>query len=357
MIGDSVAADVEGFVDALQSFLTLSPKIPFPVEVRNYAHGARGPRYFSVCNDLRGDEDVVLFENVRPYEFEAVPDLASSLVSRGYGVILYNWRGPKAWNLKNRLVGFEESSNKFGLPLFTYPTGREIIKESLPANANFSKPEEKQIYRDDVHPNRVGELIMATMIGQLFEDAARLYEETNLDWNEVETKRVNKIGKNTSAQEFLCFSQLNCTVPPADGGEFGLNRCLNVKSSDGFEKKSLPTGKFWWQGTQPGLSIEIVMPGKCSEITVFHNLRVTNGMVKVQVDGLVPQQLKNGVLDGWFKGFTWLPKHRGHNVISKIATDLSKAAQQHIVRLTVLNETNSEDGTFKFDITAMGCQA
>eukprot|EP00553_Chaetoceros_curvisetus_P015637 CAMPEP_0204647516 /NCGR_PEP_ID=MMETSP0718-20130828/6288_1 /ASSEMBLY_ACC=CAM_ASM_000674 /TAXON_ID=230516 /ORGANISM="Chaetoceros curvisetus" /LENGTH=193 /DNA_ID=CAMNT_0051670105 /DNA_START=78 /DNA_END=659 /DNA_ORIENTATION=- len=191
------------------------------------------------------------------------------------------------------------------------------------------------------------------MIGQLFEDVAGVYGEMNLDWNEVETKRVSKIG-NTTAREFLCFSQLNCTVPPADGEEFGWNRCLNVKSSDGFQKKSL-LGKFWWQGTQPGHSIEIVMPGKCSEITVFHNKRVTNGMVKVLVDGLVPQKLKNGVLDGWFEGFTWLSKDRGHNVLSNIATDLSKTAQQHIVRLTVLNETNSEDGTYKFDMTGMGC--
>jgi hypothetical protein len=243
------------------------------------------------------------------------------------------------------------------LPLFTFPAGRERIKESLPANANFSLPEEKLIYRDETHPNRLGELILATMIGQLFEDAARLCDDMNLDWNEVETKRLSHFEDNPAylVHDALCFSQLNCTAPPAIGEEFGNNLCLNVKSVDGFEKKSLSSGKVWWQGTQPGHSIEIIMPGTCSEIYVFHNLRVTNGMVRVQVDGLVPEgPLINGILDGWFEGFSWLRKDRGHNVETVIATDLPKA-EQHAVRLTVLNKTNSEDDTYKFDFTAMAC--
>lgn len=360
VIGDSVAAPPNGFADALQSFLTLSPNIPFPVDVRNYAHGGRGPRYFSVCNGLRGDEDVVLFENVRPYEADGVLDLASSLVSRGFGVILCSWRAVATWNISDHLLGFRNASTLLGLPLLTFPTGRERIKECLPANANFSIPEEKQIYHDfTTHPNSLGEIMIATMIGQYFEDAARLYRD-ELDWNEVDTKRLSSI-VNTPAhsREFLCFDELNCTDPPSAGEEFGWNRCLNVKSSDGFERKSSPSKrKFYWQGTQPGHSIEMIMPGTCSVISVFQTLRDTNGMVQVLVDGLVPESTptKNGVLNGWYAGFWWLHKGAGHNIQSIIATDLPKEAEQHVVRFTVLNETKSEGGTYKFDITGMGCK-
>jgi hypothetical protein len=42
VLGDSVAADKEGFVAALESYLLLSPLISFSVEVRNLAKGATG---------------------------------------------------------------------------------------------------------------------------------------------------------------------------------------------------------------------------------------------------------------------------------------------------------------------------
>ena len=42
VLGDSVAADKEGFVAALQPYLSLSPLISFSVELRNLAKGATG---------------------------------------------------------------------------------------------------------------------------------------------------------------------------------------------------------------------------------------------------------------------------------------------------------------------------
>ena len=110
--------------------------------------------------------------------------------------------------------------------------------------------------------------------------------------------------------------------------------CLNVKSVDGFEKKSLPSGKVWWQGTQPGHSIEIIMPGTtCSEINVFHNLRVTNGMVRVQVDSLVPEgPLTNGILDGWFKGFFFFLGYQRKGVtMLKLSLQLTFQKQSNIL--------------------------
>ena len=62
VLGDSVAADHQGFVSALQSYLTLSPHLNIDVEIRNHAKGGTGPRFTCHCNDLRGDEDVAIFE-------------------------------------------------------------------------------------------------------------------------------------------------------------------------------------------------------------------------------------------------------------------------------------------------------
>jgi len=182
VLGDSVAADINGFVQALQSFFTLSQLIPFPVEVRNYALGGTGPRFTYFCNQLRGDEDIVVYENVRPYEPDALFDLASSLVVRDYGVILAHWHGPATWNEDPNLFGFSKASNELNLPLINLPDSRERVKECLPANTDFSIPEEQQIYRDEVHPNRIGELILASMIGQVFEEAVMIY---NADINKI----------------------------------------------------------------------------------------------------------------------------------------------------------------------------
>eukprot|EP00978_Attheya_sp_CCMP212_P038234 scaffold187687_cov24-Attheya_sp.AAC.1 len=187
VLGDSVSADRGGYVDALQSFLTLSPVLSFPVEVRNYAVGGTGPRFVYFCNELRGDEDIVMFENVRGLglEAEAVVDLASSLVIRGYGVILAHWHSQRTWDSNPDLNGFEKASRELKLPLLNLAASREQITQCLPANANLSIPEEHQIYRDEVHPNRLGELIFATLVGRVFEEAVGMYNDNNLDWKKL----------------------------------------------------------------------------------------------------------------------------------------------------------------------------
>ena len=85
-------------MEALQSYLTLSPLIEFEVEVRNFAVGATGPKFTYYCNQLHGDEDIVIFDNVRPSKADSVFDVASSLMARGMGVVLVNWHGIMSWS-------------------------------------------------------------------------------------------------------------------------------------------------------------------------------------------------------------------------------------------------------------------
>eukprot|EP00978_Attheya_sp_CCMP212_P021021 scaffold60926_cov24-Attheya_sp.AAC.1 len=81
-------------------------------------------------------------------------------------------------------------------------------------------------------------------------------------------------------------------------------------------------------------------------------------MVRIEIDGAVPESIKyvtDGILDGWFPGFWWLPKSRGHLTDTPITYNLQNT-EVHTLRLTVLNITNSESGTFKFDFTAIACK-
>jgi len=356
VIGDSVSADSQGWVDALQSFLTISPALNFLIEIRNYAKGGTGPRFTYFCNELKGDEDIIVFENVRPYEPQAVVDLASSLVFQGYGVILANWHGPASWKVESWQYGFEKASHQLNLPLLNLAANRESVAMCLPANANFSIPEEKQIYKDEVHPNLVGQLFFATLVGHVIEEAVGLYNGEKLDLNNLKKNHLSSGMTNASATPPTCFDVLNCTSAAERG--FDPTRCLEITANSGFTLGSILSGKTWWEGTEPGHSIEIALPGWCSTIVIFHNLRVTNGMVKVDINGAIPESLDgftNGVLNGWYKGYWWLPRSRGHLIERVLAHNLRRS-EQHSVRLTVLNTTNSEDGTYKFDFTSIACK-
>ena len=77
-------------------------------------------------------------------------------------------------------------------------------------------------------------------------------------------------------------------------------------------------------------------------------------MVKVDIDGSsANSDLPGGLLDGYHEPFSWLPKSRSLLVDALIGKDLEK--KEHCVRLEVHNETNSDDGTYKFDFTGISC--
>ena len=138
------------------------------VEVRNYARGGTGTRFTYFCNDLRGDEDIVVFENVRPYESDSVFDLSSSLKSKGFGVILVSWHGAASWKRPYfpDLYGFWRASTELNIPLIDLNQDYQEVVQCLPQNFNFSQPVERLVHGDDVHPNHVGQLFIATMIGR-----------------------------------------------------------------------------------------------------------------------------------------------------------------------------------------------
>lgn len=317
-----------------------------------------GPRFTYYCNDLIGDEDIVIYETVRPKESDAIIALASTLKNTGFGVILVLWRMQWAWGADETLWGCFQAADLLDLPLINLNEDKDHVMECLPPDANLSIPTEEVIYRDGIHPNRLGEIILAAMIGHTVEEAIKQFPEHSLHSNSSSQNDVPSV-KKFSVDAPVCFDRLNCTEELSKNTGYGMHSCLNTNSSEGFMLKSLPSGgKVWWEGTAPGHAIDIFIDQPCSEIAIFHNKRPSNGMVQILVDGKVLDSnfspLTNGILDGWREEFFWLPNENGHLVDSVIARGLEP--KSHTLRLIVQNRTHLENGTFKFDFTGIACK-
>lgn len=149
---------------------------------------------------------------------------------------------------------------------------------------NTSNTEEEQIYRDEIHPNRLGGLILSTMIGRTVELAV---EEHLLKYftNSTAPKVVlSNVSLSNAAP--ICYSRLFCK--PESPRAKGMNHCLSYGRINRRLQSTLErNGKMWWEGLNPGDSTELVLEQNCTEIVLVHNLRVTNGMVQVVVDGKI----------------------------------------------------------------------
>lgn len=189
-----------------------------------------------------------LFANVRPHEQDALIALASTLKSTGFGVILVQWRGSMYLGLNKTLWGFFEAADSFNLPLINLNEDKNHIIECTPPDANLSIPTEKVVYRDEVHPNRLGEIILAAMIGHTIEEALKQHLEHSLQSNSNSQNDVPLV-KKFSADAPICFDRLNCTEGLSKNT--GMHSCLYTNTSEGFMLKSLPSGKVWWEGTAP----------------------------------------------------------------------------------------------------------
>jgi hypothetical protein len=88
---------------------------------------------------------------------------------------------------------------------------------------------------------------------------------------------------------------------------------------------------------------------------------VTDGMAEIRIEGRIlgknQQKLENddkeslsqGNLDGCYKGFPWLSKHRGYLKAERTVIANNLYPQPHSVIMKIENTSYSEDGTFKSD--------
>jgi len=57
------------------------------------------------------------------------------------------------------------------IPLIDLSQAYQKTVQCLPQDFDFSQPVRKLIHRDEIHPNYVGHLFIATMIGHVFDKA------------------------------------------------------------------------------------------------------------------------------------------------------------------------------------------
>jgi hypothetical protein len=363
VMGDSVAASYRGFIEALKSMLVTSPYLDFDIEMRNLAVGGAHVRYHFFCNKLIGDEDIVIFESVHLDEPEIV-DLAQSLQRSGYGVLLITWRRP-VFMRRNYVVNEgKRAADSFNIPCLTLNERDSALRSCLPSSADQSKTVKELLFKDEVHPNRLGELTIAAFIGRTIEQTVREYLPRDIT---SDTAALVSLPERTmSSFDAVCFGRLVCEEGAPKS--IGTNQCLNVTKYDGFQLGTLQNEngsirKQWWEGLKPGDQIEMHLDEPCSSIVLFHNLRPTNGMVMVRIDGKVVDpieqyiyagKLPQGVLNGWRRDDPVLGPERGQMQAVYIGVNLEPTP--HTVGFEVLRKTDSIDGSYHFDFIALACK-
>ena len=138
-----------------------------------------------------------------------------------------------------------------------------------------------------------------------------------------------------SSYDAACFGRLDREEGAPKS--IGTYQCLNVTKHDGFQLGTLKNEdgsirKSWWEGLKPGDLIEMQLDEPCSSIVLFHNLRPTNGMVVVRIDGKTvdPSEqyayagnLRRGVLNGWRRDSPVIGPERGQMQAVYIGVNLA----------------------------------
>jgi len=126
----------------------------------------------------------------------------------------------------------------------------------------------------------------------------------------------------------------------------------HVTRSKGFDMHEIESSqiKRWWEGNKASDTITFKLPAS-KEITLFvYQLTDGMGMVDVVIDG----NETGIVVDGWYSGFDWLPKSRGYTRAISVTPD-PLYHDEHELTLVIRNESNSPDGSHKFQIASFAC--
>jgi hypothetical protein len=258
----------------------------------------------------------------------------------------------------------KRAADSFNIPCLTLNEKDKALRSCLPSSADQSKTVKELLFKDEVHPNRLGELTIAAFIGRAIEQAVREYLPKDIT---SDTAALVSLPERTmSSFDAVCFGRLDCEEGAPKS--IGTNQCLNVTKYDGFQLGTLQNEngsirKQWWEGLKPGDQIEMHLDEPCSSIVLFHNLRPTNGMVMVRIDGKVVDpieqyiyagKLPQGVLNGWRRDDPVLGPERGQMQAVYIGVNLEPTP--HTVGFEVLRKTDSIDGSYHFDFIALACK-
>lgn len=350
VMGTSVScgagSNIGGFVSGLKFFLEdiLKP-LNVTFNVRNIAVGGQGPKFSFLCNELEGDEDLIVWETIHTVQNEYTEAFLRGIIdvnrSPAPVVIVMFWQPPmQNFNWWGSEEGYHELikiTRRYSIPFL------DTRKAMTGPNATCLPDGDKYVYRDIIHPNENGHLLITCLLSSLFERVLHKIHmrDRNLKFQKGEVETVDSrrnISKEIvpiyeSLRQFtnpICYSMLKASAYR-----------LLVTDVRGFKVVARPQAgsdsknKRCWQGNAAGDYIEFKVDVSTSILLVYYQEKSdAMGKISVTIDGHYIRDV-----DGWYEG---VPYSNGESQIEVIATGLPLAA--HLVRFEILKEKTRTEG-------------
>ena len=130
LLGDSVScgagSDVGGYGTALQIYLeNLFKRDNITLEIRNLCNGGHGPKFFFLCNELEGDEDIIIYQTVHHSNNQYTESffrnsLLTSKSKKTLSIILLFWQPPLAnahwWGSEEGYIDLRNIAALYSIP-------------------------------------------------------------------------------------------------------------------------------------------------------------------------------------------------------------------------------------------------
>jgi hypothetical protein len=356
ILGDAVSAGCcdgghGGYAAALQSYLDTF-LLNVAVEIRNLASSTASPRANFFCNDLVGDEDLVVVETTKFGQDTFLEALVRDLLLDHHNspaVVLV------AWPLEGR--GYRDTYNmgpiaaQYGISMVNMVlhgpldhTGRraqcKAFHDGHPRNSSWL------YYSSGIHPNINGHALLACALGRLLELAGQ-----------QPTQGRRRIGpRYPSLQPLDALRWPHCFRAHLDS----FDNAVETFRLEGFRQVELDQfdGSAWskkirgWEGSQAGDAIHFSIPAAATVFVGWFLRQGGMGLADVSVDG---QNVTR--LDGWFPGYPWLKKDQGWvtDELLPVASLLDGGGEEgHVITFRVANASSSADGGRAFRVLALG---
>mmetsp|Transcript_65703 Transcript_65703/g.182907 ORF Transcript_65703/g.182907 Transcript_65703/m.182907 type:complete len:540 (-) Transcript_65703:80-1699(-) len=321
------------------------------VELRNKAKGGQGPRWMSMCSQLAGDEDIVIFENTRPYEVDGVDSLVPNLVCSGAAVILVHWPGRVGMKRPRSHVGFVEAAAKFNLPLIEM---NKDIAHQMSCTSAPSQPSRSaglitsessyidSIYSDRMHPNRLGHFLIGCLLREVVDRA--LQGMDGVDQIVSRTSKTNSMLMSNSA----CAQQTHPKCFDLNLDDPKLHPQVVRNSGFVLRKHATIDGrtKRWFGSSAPGASITFMVPKSIKIAICYNQIERDMGKASVFVDGV-----HVAILNGVKRHLDWLPAKNFFANFTVVARSLPEKV--HEVTIVVSNSTSGPNASFGFQVTCV----
>ena len=282
------------------------------------------------CNDLKGDEDMVIFQTVHLDQNQYIEAFLSNSLSRRPNppaLLLVFWPPDPGSLIKDSLGGESQYRSLIALaswhsvPLLDLTATTR--RSSGGAVAACTKGSTGSLYADSVHPNEMGHLLIAALLAEMINGLPRPHRQLLTDGphrheDQPAGHTLDSVPPMFPESKMFgspqCFSMVSepskwLQVTNAAGFKVKERLQKGIKAEDGAPAAGRGRKfKRCWEANSPGDHIDIWLPPSTS-IMLEHYIhaKADMGMATVSVDGKVYIER----LNGWFGGYNWTKGKRG----------------------------------------------